>query len=219
MKVALAIAASLLAHALVALAAAICLSASSEPETIATLDVSSVELSFAETDKEAAPAVAASALEDVPPAASEMQPKSSVPQPPPPDLRQIEADPRSLVRHEPEDSPEKFKTPPAQPKQASSTAEAPRQAKIDAPPKPRKAIKPDYPNGARKRGEEGSVVLEIFVGSDGSVRNVKVASSSGFAELDEASVRAAKGARFTPAKSGGGFVASTARLTLEFKLR
>lgn len=218
MKVALAIAASLLAHALVALAAAICLSASSEPETIATLDVSSVELSFAETDKEAAPAVADSALEDVPPAASEMQPKSSVPQPPPPDLRQIEADPRSLVRHEPEDSPEKFKTPPAQPKQAS-TAEAPRQAKIDAPPKPRKAIKPDYPNGARKRGEEGSVVLEIFVGSDGSVGNVKVVSSSGFAELDEASVRAAKGARFTPAKSGGGFVASTARLRLDFKLR
>ena len=218
MRVALAIAASLLAHALVALAAAFCLSASSEPEAIATLDVSSVELSFAETDKEAAPAIAASALEDVPPAASEMQPKSSVPQPPPPDLRQIEADPRSLVRHEPEDSPEKFKTPPAQPKQASA-AEAPRQAKIDAPPKPRKAIKPDYPNGARKRGEEGSVVLEIFVGSDGSVGNVKVVSSSGFAELDEASVRAAKGARFTPAKSGGGFVASTARLTLEFKLR
>ena len=218
MRVAFAIAASLLAHALVALAAAFCLSAASEPETIATLDVSSVELSFAETDKEAAPAIAASALEDVPPAASEMQPKSSAPQPPPPDLRQIDADPRSLVRHEPEDSPEKFKTPPSQPKQASA-AEAPRQAKIDAPPKPRKAIKPDYPNGARKRGEEGRVVLEIFVGSDGPVGNVKVVSSSGFAELDEASVRAAKGARFTPAKSGGGSVASTARLTLEFKLR
>jgi len=218
MRVAFAIAASLLAHALLALAAAICLSAASGPETIATLDVSSVELSFAETDKETAPAVAASALEDVPPSASEMQPRSSAPQPPPPDLRQIEADPSSLVWHEPEDRPEKFKTPPSPPRQASA-AEAPRQARIDAPPRPRKAIKPDYPSGARKRGEEGSVLLEIFVGADGSVGNVKVVSSSGFAELDEASVRAAKGARFTPAKSGGGFVASTARLTLEFKLR
>ena len=90
---------------------------------------------------------------------------------------------------------------------------------MDAPPKPKRNIKPDYPKGARQRGEQGDVVLEIRVNAEGTVDDVKVATSSGFAELDEAAVRAAKGAKFSPARSGHDPVASTARLKLQFKLK
>ena len=41
----------------------------------------------------------------------------------------------------------------------------------------------------------------------------------GFPELDEAAVRAARAAKFSPARSGRDPVASTARLKLQFKLK
>ena len=64
-----------------------------------------------------------------------------------------------------------------------------------------------------------SVVLEIRVNAEGTVDDVKVATSSGFAELDEAAVKAARAAKFSPARSGHDLVASTARLKLQFKLK
>jgi len=103
--------------------------------------------------------------------------------------------------------------------QAIPAAAAPRQARIDAPPSPKRAIRPDYPKGARQRGEQGAVVLEIQVDAEGAVSEAKVVVSSGFAELDEAAVKAARMAKFRPAKSGNEFVASTARLKLDFKLK
>ena len=105
------------------------------------------------------------------------------------------------------------------PSTGGSAAQAPKHAKIDAPPKPHKTIKPDYPKGARQRGEQGEVILEIRVNAAGIVDRVDIVSSCGFPELDEAAVRAARTARFTPAKSGGSPVASTARLKLDFKLK
>jgi protein TonB len=96
---------------------------------------------------------------------------------------------------------------------------APKQARIDAPPKPLRTIKPDYPKGARQRGEEGDVVLELHVTAQGTVDEVKIVRSSGFGELDSAALRAARTARFTPAKRGRDAVASTARLTLTFTLK
>ena len=96
---------------------------------------------------------------------------------------------------------------------------APRQARLDAPPKPKRNIRPDYPKGARQRGEQGDVILEIRVNAEGTVDDVKVVTSSGFAELDEAAVKAARAAKFSPARSGHVPVASTARLKLQFKLK
>ena len=102
---------------------------------------------------------------------------------------------------------------------AAVPQEAPRQARIDAPPRPKKAIRPHYPDGARRRGEQGDVVLEIRVEEDGSVGDVKVVATSGFGELDDAAVRAVRAARFAPARSGDDAVASTARLALSFRIR
>lgn len=199
------------------------------PDALATLDLSSVDLSFAEQDDETA-AVAPSmpsVAEPAPP-----QPKA-VEAPPPPEERALPRppDPAAMTFAEPEETrpdmktPEKViekpKEPVAPPKVAapSAPAAAPKQARVDAPPKPRRTIRPDYPRRARQRGEEGEVTLEIRVDAEGRVDSVEVVGSSGFADLDEAAVRAARAARFTPARSGDRSVASTARLKLAFRLK
>lgn len=92
-------------------------------------------------------------------------------------------------------------------------------ARIDSPPKPRRDIKPRYPSGARRRGEEGSVTLDVVISDDGRTRSATVIHSSGFAELDEAARRAVLEAHFTPGRQGQRSVESQARLTVIFKLR
>ena len=186
------------------------------PTAIATLDLSSVDLSFAEDEDETA------AVSPTMPAAPEVEPlKPREEKPPEAEKAEdpLPPDPTAPKLVEPEPEREQMETPSIPPPSPPAPAVAPKQAKIDAPPKPHKTIKPDYPKGARQRGEQGDVVLEIRVNAAGIVDRVDIVSSCGFSELDEAAVRAARTARFTPAKSGGSPVASTARLTLNFKLR
>jgi len=90
---------------------------------------------------------------------------------------------------------------------------------IDAQPSLDRAIRPVYPLGARRRGEEGTVVLDVRVAADGRAVGVTLIRSSGFPELDRAAERAAAQARFNPATRGGRPVESAARLTLVFRLR
>jgi protein TonB len=91
--------------------------------------------------------------------------------------------------------------------------------RVDAQPSLDHAIRPVYPLGARQRGEEGTVVLDVNVAASGRASDVTLVTSSGFPALDRAAERAAAQARFTPAMRGGRPVESTARLTLVFRLR
>lgn len=215
--VAIAIILSLVVHLLIAVGTGFALSHSSEPEVAVELDLSSVELSFAEEVKETAavvplpPPVSAESrqprTEERPPERQLERPLDSLPPDPQavrlPDPEQETAiePPQTVEVHEPEQ------------------VAAPRQARIDAPPKPKRTIRPEYPRGARQRGEQGSVQLEIRVNAEGLVETAEVLVSAGFQELDEAAVKAVKAARFTPAKSGSEAVAALARLTLTFKLK
>ena len=186
------------------------------PTAIATLDLSSVDLSFAEDEDETA------AVSPTMPATPEVEPPKPREEAPPEAERAedpLPPDPAAPKLAEPEPERERMETPNIPPPAPPAPAVAPKQAKIDAPPKPHKTIKPDYPKGARQRGEQGEVILEIRVNAAGNVDRVDIVSSCGFPELDEAAVRAARTARFTPAKSGGSPVASTARLKLDFKLK
>ena len=196
-------------HGLVAVGIVAYMKYAPGPTAIATLDLSSVDLSFAEEEDETA-------------AVSPTMP--SIPEVEPPKPREEKPPEAERAEDPPPPDPEAPKLAEPEPKVEHPSAEpvpavAPKQAKIDAPPKPRKTIRPDYPKGARQRGEQGDVVLEIRVNAAGIVDRVDIVSPSGFPELDEAAVRAARTARFTPAKSGGSPVASTARLTLNFKLK
>ena len=219
MRIWVAIGVSVLLHGLVAAGLIAYLEWGPQPDVLATLDLSSVELSFAETAVETAAVAPLPASEgrqvplpqreEVPP---DVKPEKSIRREP----GEIKfPEPREDFRLKTEDARREAEDA----KAARVSPAAPRQARIDAPPQTKRNIKPEYPKGARQRGEQGDVVVEIRVNARGEVDDVKVAVSSGFAELDEAAVRAAKAAKFSPARCGRDAVASTARLKLQFKLK
>jgi len=215
---------SLIFHGLIAAGIAIYINYAPAPDELAQLDLTSVDLSFAETPDETAAAAPASApMPPTPPP----KPSEHEPEPPPEEAQSVDPSmpaPNTTDLPQPEETSEKFEDSKSTVQPSTSdlqptSAIAPRQAKVDAPPKPRRNIKPDYPRESRQRGEQGDVTLEIDVNAQGTVDDVRVAKSSGFPLLDEAAIIAARAARFTPAKSGGKSVSSTARLTLNFKLK
>ena len=89
-----------------------------------------------------------------------------------------------------------------------STAEPPPPPPPPPPPKERieaslrSEARPDYPPDLIEEDVEGSVTIKIFVASDGSIEDVSVISSSGYAAMDNAAVAA--GYRFTFNPGDGG---------------
>ncbi|MBQ0031324.1 MAG: energy transducer TonB [bacterium] len=219
--------ASLLLHGLVAAGLIAYLEYAPHPDVLATLDLSSVELSFAEQVEETAavaPSPASIGRTAPSPPQEEKPPEVKPEKPLHRELGEIKfPEPREDARLKTEDVvkkvPPKDNSNTQTLKQSNPAPIAPRQARLDAPPKPKRNIKPDYPKGARQRGEQGDVILEIRVNAEGTVDDVKVATSSGFGELDEAAIRAARAAKFSPARSGREAVAAVARLKLSFKLK
>ncbi len=60
----------------------------------------------------------------------------------------------------------------------------------------------NYPDGARRRGEQGQCLLRIIIGRQGTVDSVELLESSGSAALDEEALRAVrKGAPYGPLPS------------------
>lgn len=212
MRIFWAIVIALAVHALIALALVVYVEFGIESETSVTLDLSSVELSFADEADETAPS--RSAVERAPQPALPPETPRPAAEPDLPD--ELPPDPAAFKLPEPE--VERPRMAVAEPAPDEPQA-APRQAKIDAPPRPKKAIRPEYPRLSRLRGEQGDVIVEIVVNERGTVDEVTVVASSGYSELDAAAVKAAKAAKFNPAKADGAAVRSTARLTLNFQLK
>lgn len=174
-------------------------------DSLVELDLSHIDVSFAEKEDDSA---AVAPITPAPPP----RPKTEAVETQKAILPEKPTEPKLVEKPKP---PEEKPSKPA----AQAPVAAPRQAKIDAPPRPLRSIKPEYPKGARMRGEEGNVVLEIEVDERGRCAAAKVASSSGFPELDMSAVKSVKAARFSPAKSGGHSVSSSARITLTFRLK
>lgn len=78
---------------------------------------------------------------------------------------------------------------------------------------------PAYPNGARRMGEEGRVLLRVHVSAEGRPIEVQLSRSSGSAALDEAAIAAVRNWRFTPARQGDTPVADWNIVPVDFKLR
>ena len=222
MRFALALAVSVFVHAALAALLALWLASNGGTDVMATLDVSSVELSFAEEDDttaEASPALQSAPA--APPASAAPVPRDAEPPPPIEGSVAMPSKPSVEMPPRPQMELERMETPPPTPSEPTQSAapSAPRQAKVDAPPRPATTIRPDYPKGARRRGEQGDVTLEMRIGADGTVVDARIAGSCGHLELDEAALKAVRAAKFAPARSGGKAVASTARLTLTFRLK
>lgn len=78
--------------------------------------------------------------------------------------------------------------------------------------------KPVYPDEARRRREEGLVVLAVQLDRNGCPGRIQIVQSSKFQMLDEAAVRAVNQWRFTPARFGRLAVASQIQVPIRFKL-
>lgn len=75
-----------------------------------------------------------------------------------------------------------------------------------------------YPNRARRKGYEGTVLLEVLVNRNGTVDDLRILASSGYAILDSSAVKSVKTWSFKPAKKGKNTVAMWVQVPVRFKL-
>ena len=77
---------------------------------------------------------------------------------------------------------------------------------------------PIYPHASRRLGEQGKVLLRVFVSAAGLAEKVEVKFSSGFARLDQAAEDAVGRWRFVPARRGEQAVAAWVQVPITFQL-
>lgn len=216
---------SLAVHGLLAAGIALCLSFRSGPPETAQLDVSTVELSLADDETES---VSASARPPSPPSAKELPSASPAEEPAPETARKVDAAPSEPAGISPplagEPAVEMNFVPGPPPSGPSRPSEEPsergsNQARVDAPAKPITTIRPVYPSGSRRRGEQGLVTLALDIDAFGMVTKASIKISSGFRALDAAALKAVRSAKFIPARRGDEAVESAVVLPLVFKLK
>ena len=76
---------------------------------------------------------------------------------------------------------------------------------------------PEYSEEGRKARHQGSVLLQVIVGTDGRLRDVRVIQPLGFG-LDEKAVEAVRQWRFEPAKKNGQPVTVVVNIEVNFRL-
>ncbi len=77
---------------------------------------------------------------------------------------------------------------------------------------------PTYPPLSRKKGEEGNILLNVFVNAQGAAEKVDLQQGSGFSRLDQAALDTVKTWRFAAAKHGDSFVSSWVQVPIKFVL-
>ena len=63
--------------------------------------------------------------------------------------------------------------------------------------------KPTYPAISRRLGEQGKVVLRVFIDAEGSPQQIEIRQSSGYERLDQQALDAVRRWRFVPGKRNG----------------
>jgi periplasmic protein TonB len=81
-----------------------------------------------------------------------------------------------------------------------------------------RAPQPVYPATAKRRGDEGEVLLRALINTDGHVDQVELQHSSGFASLDEAARQALLSAQFKPYLEQGRPRAAYVVVPIKFQL-
>lgn len=77
---------------------------------------------------------------------------------------------------------------------------------------------PIYPEIARQHGWEGVVMLDVLVGSNGLVREIRPDKSSGYKVLDESALKTVRAWRFRPARVGSLSFSSRIKIPVRFLL-
>jgi len=79
--------------------------------------------------------------------------------------------------------------------------------------------KPAYPGASRRLGEQGTVLLRVFVTALGDATRVELKSSSGFPRLDQAAQDAVQRWKFVPARRGEQAVDAWVLVPIKFSLK
>ncbi len=79
--------------------------------------------------------------------------------------------------------------------------------------------KPVYPRASKALGEQGVVVLDVFITTEGTVGDIRVGRSSGYDRLDESALRAVRQWHFIPAHQGGKQVSMWYKQPITFDLK
>lgn len=115
-------------------------------------------------------------------------------------------------------------TPPMAAPQAATPAPAP-----VAPPAPRVELpssdadylhnpKPVYPPMSKRLGEQGRVIVHVFIGVDGVAQKAEIRQSSGFDRLDQAALATAQRWRYVPGTRAGVAQAMWSSVPINFVL-
>jgi protein TonB len=79
--------------------------------------------------------------------------------------------------------------------------------------------KPSYPGASRRLGEQGTVLLRVFVTAVGDPMRIELKSSSGFPRLDQSAQDAVQRWKFVPAKRGEQPVDAWVLVPIKFSLK
>jgi len=145
------------------------------------------------------------------------QPKEETPPPPPPDFDQppppFVPPPEVAINLSSEPAPTAITNVQAEVKTT------PPPPSITPPQSTKRNSQPEYPPTSRRLGEEGTVVLLLYILENGRVGDVKIDKSSGFQRLDDAAAREARrNWRFKPAMQGDKPVGAWTRIAVTFRL-
>jgi protein TonB len=75
-----------------------------------------------------------------------------------------------------------------------------------------------YPSLAKRRGYEGTVILDVLVDETGRVVELEVAQSSGFRILDRSAMADVKAWRFEPARKGGRAISMPVKVPVRYEI-
>jgi protein TonB len=95
----------------------------------------------------------------------------------------------------------------------------PAQPMLKARPAYKENPRPEYPRLARRRGYQGTTVLEVLVGVTGRVHDIRVLDSSGYEILDNAAVASVREWLFEPGMKGDQRVEMWVRVPVRFELK
>jgi periplasmic protein TonB len=165
-------------------------------------------------------AVETKIIEDVKPP----PPPETPPPPPPPEMKappppfippvevQVQTPPpqQNVIANTTQAKPqttEIVKAPPAPPEAPPATKPAP-PARTPAVADFNTCSKPEYPKSSLRNEETGVSTVSFLIGTDGGVKDSRIAKSSGFRDLDKAAQVALGKCRFKPATENGAPVES-----------
>lgn len=129
-----------------------------------------------------------------------------------------------LDQQAPPSSPDQTKAGPIVATQSLAAAEFTRPAEVESnvgssSPSYFSTVAPTYPREARKRKQEGLVIVLVEVDEQGRPVDARISHTSGFDTLDAAAIRSVRQWRFAPGIVRGHAVKATAEVPIRFCLR